>query len=268
METTYLLAGGDRRQFWLSRLLVPRGQVFTLGVPGLEDSVPDRPAHVLILPTPCFSPSGQLHGTGAPVRPQDLSGLYNEQTRIYGGAVPPDLDSRLPGCGPVTDLLSDPAVKAANGRLTAEAAMQLVEDRLEGSLFGQPCLVLGWGCVGKPLTGLLMAHHAQVTVGARRACVRAEALQRGCQVCDLQDLPLGTKLVFNTIPAAVASRSWLDALDSDCLWVELASAPGGLPEEHVPLCSVLAANSLPGRRLPRSAATVLLEGILRCEVRA
>ena len=41
METTYLLVGGDRRQFWLSRLLVPRGRVYTLGVPGLEDDAPE-----------------------------------------------------------------------------------------------------------------------------------------------------------------------------------------------------------------------------------
>ena len=268
METTYLLVGGDRRQFWLSRLLVPRGQVFNLGVPGLEDSVPDRPADVLILPTPCFSRSGRLYGIGKEPEPTALAGLYDERTRVYGGAVPLDLDAYLPGCGTVTDLLFDPAVKAANGRLTAEAAVELAAERLEGSLFGQPCLVLGYGCVGKPLAALLAAHHAQPTVVARRASVRAEAVQSGCLACDFPNLPAAQRVVFNTIPAPAVKLAALNALERDCLWVELASAPGGLPTDYSPAFSVMAANSLPGRRLPRSAAAVLLDGILRCEVRA
>lgn len=268
METTYLLVGGDRRQFWLSRLLVPRGEVFTLGVPGLEDSVPDRPADVLILPTPCFSRGGLFCGGGEGMDVGVLAGLYDEHTHVYGGAVPRNLDAWLPGCGPVTDLLCDPAVKAANGRLTAEAAAELAADRLEGSLFGLPCLVLGYGCVGKPLADLLLAHHAQVTIAARRASARAEAVQSGCLVCDFPNLTLFPRVVFNTVPAQALKTEVLDALGPDCLWVELASAPGGLPATHVPTFPVLAANSLPGRRLPRSAAAVLLDGILRCEVRA
>ena len=47
--------------------------------------------------------------------------------------------------------------------------------------------------------------------------------------------------------------------------MELASAPGGLPEGRAGSLRVLPANSLPGRRLPRSAAAVLLEGILKME---
>ena len=268
MEKTYLLVGGDRRQFWLSRFLVPRGQVYTLGVPGLEDNVPDRPADVLILPTPCFSRSGRLHGLGEGLDPASLSGLYDEHTRIYGGAVPEHPETRLPGCVFVTDLLRDPGVKAANGRLTAEAALELTEERLESSVFGMPCLVLGYGCVGKPLAALLMAMHAEVTVAARRAEVRAEAAQSGCRVCAFQGLPERPRVVFNTVPAAALSPGALDALGQDCLWVELASAPGGLPAGYAPAFSVMGANSLPGRRLPRSAASVLLEGILRCEVKA
>ena len=269
METTYLLVGGDRRQFWLSRLLVSRGRVFTLGVPGLEDSVPpDRPADVLILPTPCMNGGGRLRGAGEGLQPSALLGLYDEHTRIYGGAVPERIEALLPGCGPVTDLLLDPAVKAANGRLTAEAAAELTAERLEGSVFGLPCLVLGYGCVGKPLADLLMALHARVTVAARRASVRAEAVQSGCVACDFKSIPPFLRVIFNTVPAAVLEPEVLDALPGDCLWVELASVPGGLPAGYIPAFDLLKANSLPGRRLPRSAAAILLEAILRCEVKA
>lgn len=267
METTYLLVGGDRRQFWLSRLLVSRGSLYHYGVPGLEDDLPERPVDVLILPTPCLNGSGRLTGGEKGLDPAALSGLYDEHTRVYGGAVPAKLEGLLPGCGPVTDLLFDPAVKAANGRLTAEAAVEMATDRMEGSLFRLRCLVLGYGCVAKPLATLLMGHHAQVTVAARSALARAEAQQNGCLSCTFRDLPELPQVIFNTVPAAVLERKVLDALHPDCLWVELASAPGGLPADYDPAFSLLRANSLPGRRLPRSAAAVLLEGILRCEVK-
>lgn len=267
METTYLLVGGDRRQFWLSRLLVPRGRVYTIGVPGLEDCAPAQPADLLILPTPCFSESGRLRGMGEGLDPAVLLGRYDEHTRVYGGAVPEHIRQLLPGIGSVTDLLSDPAVQAANGRLTAEAAVELTADRLEGSLFGQYCLVLGYGCVGKPLADLLMALHAQVTVAARRPSARAEAEQCGCRACGFDSLPGFQRVVFNTVPTAVLGPGAIDELGPDCLWVELASVPGGLPGDYEPVFQVMRANSLPGRRLPRSAAATLLEGILRCEVR-
>jgi dipicolinate synthase subunit A len=291
METTYLLAGGDRRQFWLSRLLVDRGRVFTLGVPGLEDSLPDRPADVLVLPTPCVNAAGLLRGPGDGLDPAALRGLYDDHTCIYGGALPPEIRDRFPGCGPVTELLGDPAVSAANGRLTAEAAAALAAERLEGSLFGRYCLVLGFGRVGKPLAALLKDLHARVTVAARRPGVRAEAAQLGYCVRDFttaKAFPLGGRchqasppssmtdeglscqqqpdIIFNTVPAQALSRRALEALGPDCLWVELASAPGGLPADWRPPFAVLPANSLPGRRLPRSAAAALLEGIVRKEM--
>ena len=261
METTCLLVGGDRRQFWLSRLLVTRSRVYTLGVPGLEDEIPARPANILILPTPCMNGAGRIRDLGEGIELARLRGLYDEDTRIYGGALPLDLRERLPGCGLVTDLLADPVVSAVNGRLTAEAAVSLTEERLEGSLVGLNCLVLGYGRVGKPLAAMLRDRRARVTVAARRPGVRAEAAQLGYKVRDFSDPPAAFDAVFNTVPAQALSRNALDALGPDCLWVELASAPGGLPEGCRPVFEVLPANSLPGRRLPRSAASALLEGI-------
>ena len=340
MQPSFLLVGGDRRQFWLSRLLIPRGRVFTRGVPGLEDRLPEEPADVLILPTPCLDRAGLLRTGGEGIDPAALAGLCDGHTRVYGGAIPQGLRDALPPVGAITDLLADPETAAANGRLTAEGAAALAAERLEASLWGLSCLVLGYGRVGKPLAELLAALHAQVTVAARRPGVRAEAAQRGFAVRDFissaQAFPLGGRcpsartgadegpsdlltahafplggrcpsahtgadegtsdlltahafplggrcpsartgadegtprprqpdVIFNTVPAPALSPGALAALGPDCLWVELASAPGGLPADFHPGFPVLPANSLPGRRLPRSAAAVLLEGITKKE---
>lgn len=256
METTILLAGGDRRQFWLARLLEPLGPVWTLGVPGLEDRRPEGPVKLLALPVPALDPSGHIRGTE--LAPEELAGLWNGDTLICGGALPGDLAARMPGCRRMRDLLEDPDTAAANGRLTAEAAVGLAMETLEGSLRGLDCGVLGWGRVGKPLAALLRAYGARVTLGIRRREIRAEAAALGYEAC-LPALLGSRQLIFNTVPARVLEPG---TLDPDCLWVELASAPGGLPRESPP-CRVLRGNSLPGRRLPRSAAELLRDGILR-----
>ncbi len=266
MEKSCFLAGGDRRQFWLSRLLAPTAEIFSLGVPGLEDRLPKQAADLLVLPTPCLNGQGRIRSVGdGGLDWSALAGLYDHHTRVYGGALPRAMEKLLPGCGPVTELLEDRTVAAANGRLTAEAALALAEERLEGSVFGLDCTVLGYGRIGKPLAELLAARHARVTVAARRPEVRAEATQRGLNTWDLQGPPPRTGLLFNTVPAPVLKAEALSALEPDCLWMELASAPGGLPAGYEARFSVLNGNSLPGRRLPRSAAAVLLAGILRKE---
>ena len=268
MEVTYLLAGGDRRQFWLSCFLARCGRVYTVAVPGVEDCLPDRAADVLILPTPCLNQRGRIccAEPKAELELEALRGLYDVHTRVYGGALPPDLEERLPGCGSVRDLLQDPLVGAVNGRLTAEAAAALAMEHTEGSLFGTNCLVLGWGKVGKPLSALLKALQARVIVAARRPEVRAEAAQLGYELREFETPGTAPELIFNTVPAQTLSRAELDTLAADCLWVELASAPGGLPAGIKPRFSLLPANALPGRRLPKSAAAALLGGILRNEV--
>lgn len=280
MEDRVLLVGGDGRQLWLARLLEGRSRVYTLGVPGRADRRPEAPVELLILPTPCLSPSGALRAGG--LGWEALAGCWDGHTRLYGGALPEGLEALLPGCGPALDLLKDPMVAAGNARLTAEAALALCMERTEASLWGRDCLILGYGRIGKALGRLLTALRCRVTVGARRPEIRAEAAQAGLELWDLRGEAPKASLVFNTIPAPVLGPAALAGLGPDCLWVELASAPGGLPPEDqtpadaegspqeghsLPSLQVLKGNSLPGRRLPRSAAELLLAGILRNEVK-
>ena len=256
MVTTILLAGGDRRQYWLARLLESLGPVWTQGVPGLEDRRPREPVSLLVLPVPALDARGRIRGTA--LEPEDLAELWGENTLICGGALPGDLAARMPGCRRMADLLKDPETAAANGRLTAEAAVGLAMEALEGSLYDLDCGVLGWGRIGKPLAALLGACRARVTLGIRRREIRAEAAALGYAACP--PALLGSRqVIFNTVPAQTVDPG---SLDPDCLWVELASAPGGLPK-GAPPCRVLGGNSLPGRRLPRSAAELLRAEILR-----
>ena len=257
-----LLVGGDRRQTVLAGLLRSLGETDTLRVPELPDRAENRPYDLLILPCPCLDGFGRLRTAGEGLDPACLDDWIGEHTRVFGGALGL-LRERLPPCAGVTDLLEDPRVATANGRLTAEAALLLTMGETGRSLRGADCAVLGYGRIGKPLAWLLRSFGAAVRVAVRRPEVLAEAEALGFSVCTLPALEGTPELVFNTIPAQVLPEARLASLGPDCLWVELASRPGGLPEPAPSGLRVLPAGGLPGKLLPVSAAQVLAQGIFR-----
>ena len=276
MMTRILAVGGDRRQTLLVRLLGGLGQVDTLAVPDCRDTVEDRTYDLLVLPCPTLDPSGNLRvgsatapyaagpdlagDTKKRLVPGDLLPYCGPKTRVFGGGLPGRAHLPVP-LERAEDLLADPRVKAANGRLTAESVFFL--PRKGKSLSGARCLIFGWGCIAKPLSLLLRAFGAQVTVAARRETARAEAEGFGLTAVGFSEIGCAFDFVYNTVPAQTLSGAQLAGLGPDCQWVELASAPGGLPDSPPAELARVAAGGLPGRYLPDAAAKVLFAGIVR-----
>lgn len=261
MGKRILVVGGDRRQTYLAERLTALGEVETLAVPDCPDSARDGPCDLLVLPCPTFDGSGNLRaGEGLSV--DALQCRVKPETICFGGALDGKRSLLPPALHDAADLLADPEVAAENGRLTAEAAVSLTLRRTEDSLHGKHCLILGWGRIGKPLSRLLRALDGSVTVGARRREVRAEAESLGFCASRLEDLCGPCDLVFNTVSARVLTPEQLRDLGPDCLWIELASAPGGLDPTASAL-RLLPAGGLPGKLLPRAAAEALYQGLLR-----
>ena len=153
----------------------------------------------------------------------------------------------------------------ANAAATAEAAIQIAMDRLDRSLLGMECFVLGFGRIGKLLSHRLHGLGARVTATARKpadlAWIRAYGL-RPLETAKLDGELSGAGVIFNTIPSLVLGESLLLQLPKDCLCIDLASRQGidlaaaerlGLPN--------IWARSLPGRLLPRTAAVVIRDAI-------
>ena len=251
MKPRILVPNGDARQTALGRRLSALGRV---------DSVPDGGSYDgIVLPVP----TRLIPGTDALPAAENrtelrLGPLIGPHTRVFGGGfrepLPPPLDRAV-------DLLADEKTAGANALLTAEAALML--PRAGRSLRGARAAVLGWGRIGRPLSGLLRAVGAAVTVAARREVVRAAAEAEGHAARPFADLRGPFDFVFNTIPAQTLSAAQLSGLGPDCLWIELASAPGGLPAPIPADLTCLPAGGLPGKYLPESAAAVLFEAILR-----
>lgn len=272
MNRSIGVIGGDRRQAELARLLAAEGhQVCTCGLEqwGAPSSVglgEAAAAEVVILPLPLCSGEGVLNLTGNTVSTEEVFRLLRPEQRILAGLVRPRQYREAEALGlKLEDYFLREEVTVANAALTAEAAVQIAMDRLECSLLGMECLVLGFGRIGKLLCHRLQGMGARVSASARTAGDLAWIRAYGWD--GLETHHLDGKLdkfgvVFNTIPSPVLEESLVRQLPERCLCVELASAPGIDPAAAEKLgMPYLWARSLPGRIKPCTAAEILRDTI-------
>ena len=172
MSQTVGILGGDARFSYLARMLAADGlSVHTWGVVGAPDEKTlDEAASAerILLPAPLTRRDGQLNSE----RPLALDALWprlRPNQRIYAGAVREKERSAAAVCGlTLNDYFSREALTVKNAVPTAEGALQLALERTSVTLHGAPCLVIGFGRIGKLLAHDLKALGAQVSVSARR----------------------------------------------------------------------------------------------------
>ena len=269
MKKTFGVIGGDRRQAELSLLLAGDGHtVFSYGLDRWKSAGPgslDRAASagVVILPLPLCRGDGVLNCEEGPVPTADLFRRLRPEQRILAGQVRPQQRREAEALGlTVEDYFLREELAVANAAATAEGAVQTAMERLDRTLLGLDCLVLGFGRIGKLLSCRLQGLGARVTATARKpedlAWIRAygySALETG----KLDGCLGGFGAVFNTIPSPVLGGPLLEQLRPDCLLVDLASVRGIETGPEGP--EVLWARSLPGRLSPRSAAAAIRDAV-------
>ncbi len=157
-------------------------------------------------------------------------------------------------------VLSDEIYTQENGLLTAEGALFTAVARMNRALRGAQCLVIGYGRIGKALTGLLRGLGAAVTVAARREESRREAGENSVSIQDMPQALPRMDVIFNTVPAPVLGEKELRNVNPQCVLIDLASAPYGIDRDAAEALGFRAflESGLPGRYCPLSAAETLL----------
>ena len=260
MEKTFGVIGGDRRQAELGRLLAGDGHF--VRTYGLERWKPvgagtlDRAAasDVVILPLPLCRGDGVLNCEEGAVPTADLFRRLQPGQRILAGQVRPQQRREAEALGlTVEDYFL---------REELAVAVQTAMERLDRTLLGLDCLVLGFGRIGKLLSCRLHGLGARVTATARRpedlAWIRAYGY-RALETGKLDGCLGAFGAVFNTVPFPVLGGPLLAQLPPDCLLMDLASVRGIEAAEDGP--EVLWARSLPGRLSPRSAAAAVRDAV-------
>ena len=269
MKKTFGVIGGDRRQAELSLLLAGDGHaVRTYGLERWKGAGPDTldraaAADVVILPLPLCGGEGVLNCEEGAVSTADLFRRLRPEQRILAGQVRPQQRREAEALGlRVEDYLLREELAVANAAATAEGAVQTAMERLDRTLLGLDCLVLGFGRIGKLLSCRLQGLGARVTATARKpedlAWIRAYGY-RALETGKLDGCLGAFGAVFNTIPSPVLGGPLLRQLPADCLLMDLASVRGIEAGPEGP--EVLWARSLPGRLSPRSAAEAIRDAV-------
>ena len=200
----------------------------------------------LLLPVPCRLSEDALK----PV----LQSLPTDITVLGGFLDRPDLAGY-----PCMDLLKDQRYLAKNAMITAYCALSLAEKEMKVTWEDCPVLILGWGRIGKCLGKLLKALGARVSVAARKEADLSMLAALGFDAREISSLDCilrRYRVIFNTVPHPVLSRSQLELCRKDCVLVELASSPG------MDGSNVIDGRGLPARLAPESAGKLIARTVL------
>ena len=274
----FTLLGGDMRQVHLAELLCTDGhavQLFGLDQltfpPDIQvlERWQDRKEGIVILPMPVLQDERHIN---APLSrfshaAEPLISQLPPGTLVLGGGIPPALTALGEQKGLcLVDYLRREELAILNAIPTAEGALQIALEEMPITLHDCPCLIIGYGRIGKLLSRMLRALGADVTVAARKwkdfAGIRADGNRPVPSSPQLEELS-AYSLIINTVPARMLNWAQLEQTRPDCLILDLASKPGGVDLTAAEECQrrVIWALSLPGKVAPVTSARFLRDTI-------
>ena len=226
----------------------------SLGVPITYQ--PSSEVGSVLLDVPSFNAEGLLH-SGESI--DSLLAKLPKDICIYGGNLNhPSLQQYR-----TVDLLQDPDYLAQNAYITAECALDVALPYLPITLRGCPCLIIGWGRIGKCLGQILKTIGADVTIAARKNTDRAMIRALGCESVDtlyIEEYIDRYRLIFNTVPVPLLSTTQTQKCHPDCVKIELASKNGIEGDD------VILARGLPGIHMPESSGNLIAETLLNYDL--
>ena len=274
-DNTFLILGGDNRSLYLGEYLENQGfkvcyYAFnhTECYNSLEEAM--NSSDVIVLPLPFTKDRLTLNTPlfDDKVVISDIVALLSNKKMVFGGQLPKsfceELESR--DC-PCCDYFLLDELAIYNAVPTAEGVVQVLIEELPITIHGMKCGVLGYGRVGKVLANTLSSLGAKVTVFARKQSAFAEIYASSMEYKHFDVLSTENNdfdVVINTVPVKVLGDAQLSKLNSDCILVEVASAPFGIDFQSAKekAFKVIKAGSLPGKVAPKTAGEIIGRSIL------
>lgn len=249
----FLVLGDEARQHYLADMLRQQGHEVMQAedyLPGYHDAV--------LLPVP----------QTADYLTKIADNLQKGQI-IYGCHFPEDMRKCCERRGiRFIDYMQAEGMASRNAVATAEGAV--CEALQAGCVCIQDAriLVLGYGTCGSVLADKLMAWKAHVAVAERKEAKRQLARSHGCKTMSFDDLDKEMEhydIIFNTVPALVLTEELLKKVKKEAVIIDIASRPGGVDHSY---CRKEKINAglclgLPGKYAPKSAASILMEVIIK-----
>lgn len=276
-EIGVAVIGGDQRQFRVVEELANRvAWIRTYGLEGSWDSPRVKMAEdlesavsgvgVVLFPINAINSKGTIR-TRDPERmiflPEDFWTWLEPGTLVFTGSIPENIRDRIKRAAiRVVEYADCDQVAIPNAIPTAEGAIQLAMEAIPVTLYGNPCLILGYGRVAQALAKMLLGIGAEVYIAARNPIQLQRAAEAGCKAMHLKDLSEKIPMmwaIFNSIPAMVLPREIVSCVKKEAIIIDLASAPGGTDFDAATshgIRSILALG-LPGKVAPQTAGEIL-----------
>ena len=170
MDQTIAFLGGDQRMRLLAQMMAADGYEVCSwelsGAPNPQALCDALKAQVIVLPLP-MEKNGYLSGTE--LTTERLFRALRPEHRIFAGNVSGEAMALADALGlHITDYFAVEELSVRNAVPTAEGAIETAMKHTSVTLHGTPCLVVGFGRIGKVLAHDLHALRAKVSVSARK----------------------------------------------------------------------------------------------------
>lgn len=264
--------GGDLRQLTLAKLLEADGyNVITAGFdkgPG-ENSIDGIwDSEIIILPIPASHDSKNVN---APYSKMQLAIDFDSLSKcrlLLGGNISGELAKKLDEKNiKYIDYLKRDELMIKNAIPTAEGALEIALSETPTTIHSSNCLVVGYGKIGKILSGILKSLGANVSVSARKCSDLAWIAANGYRPIHNSDLKNeidGFDVIFNTVPAMILDKTVLENVSAESLIIDLASKPGGVDfatAKDLGL-KVIWSLGLPGKVAPITSGEIIKETVI------
>lgn len=289
MDTKYIftILCGDKRQLEMARLLLERGH--RVRIYGVEDAHNLNGASiytnwknavegcdVILLPLPVTRDGETINiSASLDISPIYLNELYAIACKskcgfILGGILPSDIENQCDEKIKIIDYYKDELLQRKNAIPSAEGALMIAMQHTDTTVKNMPVLVLGYGRIAAYLSKILYCLGADVTVAARSVEAIKSAKDNGYNTVILGSDEMAlteafdkTRVVFNTIPSVIFTRSMIDNLNSKPLYIEIASNKGGIDMSAARNkgIEVICAPSIPAKYSPVTAGRYIFETI-------
>lgn len=272
----FLIIGGDGRQLYMADYLESLGYgVEIYGLPekerkcveNIEEAV--QKSDALILPLPAVKGEKNIYSI-VPMKEtvDDISLMIKQEQPIFAGMVSRGVEAKLTlGGGKVFDYFRREDVTVMNTVPTAQGILKTMIDNIDYTVHSSRCAVFGYGRVAKVTADILSKIGAKVTVCARKYGDLAAAEikgMNGCLISDFYKTAHEFDIIINTVPSVVIDRKILENVQSDCLIIDVASAPFGTDFAAAYELGIHAIQcpSLPGKVAPKTAGRIIADGII------
>ncbi|MGE5677643.1 MAG: dipicolinate synthase subunit DpsA [Pseudomonadota bacterium] len=275
----YLIVGGDDRLVELARIYERKGfEISTYGMDMLEienvqnhRSLDDalKNSNIVICPVPFAKEVTKVNTkySKTDIEVEELFRKLKKDQILILGAINNYSKELAKKYGiNYIDYFNDEGYQILNTIPTAEGAVAMIINGTKETLFGSKVLVLGYGRIGKLLSGYLKGLGAEVYVEARSSSDLAWINARGMAAVNLGELPFYAgkmNIIINTVPAMLLDSRILELLKPEVFILDLASNPGGTDFACAAEKGIKAVHALgiPGKVACKSAAVYIFDTV-------